>query len=89
MRRPRDASRSRLPIGRSISMSHPPCDTSMLEQLRRKALAAAAGSGDPLVRQQFTDLAEKNWRRHIDLNLVSNLAATSTAVPITSTRNEP
>lgn len=29
----------------------------------------------------FTDLAEKNWRRHIDLNLISNLAATSTAIP--------
>lgn len=29
----------------------------------------------------FTDLSEKNWRRHIDLNLVSNLAATSAAIP--------
>ena len=29
----------------------------------------------------FADLAEKNWRRHIELNLVSNLAATSTAIP--------
>ncbi len=29
----------------------------------------------------FTDLAEKNWRRHIDLNLISNLAATSSAIP--------
>jgi len=29
----------------------------------------------------FTDLAEKNWRRHIDLNLISNLAATSAAIP--------
>jgi len=29
----------------------------------------------------FSDLAEKNWRRHIDLNLVSNLAATSAAIP--------
>lgn len=29
----------------------------------------------------FTDLTEKNWRRHIDLNLVSHLAATSAAVP--------
>jgi len=38
-------------------MSRSPCDTSMLEQLRRKALAAAAGSLDPLVRQQYTDLA--------------------------------
>lgn len=39
-------------------MSHPNCDTTMLEQLRRKALASAAGSCDPLVRQQFADLAE-------------------------------
>ena len=29
----------------------------------------------------FSDLAEKNWRRHIDLNLISNLAATSAAIP--------
>jgi len=33
-------------------------------------------------RRAFVDLQEKNWRRHIDLNLVSVLAATSTAVPI-------
>lgn len=30
----------------------------------------------------FKDLAEKNWRRHIDLNLVSVLAATSAAIPL-------
>lgn len=35
-----------------------------------------------VARKPFIDLAEKNWRRHIDLNLVSNLAATSAAVPI-------
>ncbi len=29
----------------------------------------------------FSDLTEKNWRRHIDLNLISNLAATSSAIP--------
>jgi NAD(P)-dependent dehydrogenase (short-subunit alcohol dehydrogenase family) len=33
-------------------------------------------------RRAFVDLQEKNWRRHIDLNLVSMLAATSAAVPI-------
>ena len=33
-------------------------------------------------RRHFKDLREKNWRRHIDLNLVSNLAATSAAIPI-------
>jgi len=33
-------------------------------------------------RRDFLDLQPKNWRRHIDLNLVSVLAATSAAVPI-------
>ncbi|WP_313440797.1 SDR family oxidoreductase [Novosphingobium sp.] len=32
-------------------------------------------------RRPFVNLAEKNWRRHIDLNLVSNLAATQAALP--------
>jgi NAD(P)-dependent dehydrogenase (short-subunit alcohol dehydrogenase family) len=35
-----------------------------------------------VTRRSFTDLAEKNWRRHIDLNLISNLAATSAAAPV-------
>jgi NAD(P)-dependent dehydrogenase (short-subunit alcohol dehydrogenase family) len=35
-----------------------------------------------VTRRPFKDLTEKNWRRHIDLNLVSNLAATSAAIPI-------
>ena len=35
-----------------------------------------------VTRRGFTELTEKNWRRHIDLNLVSNLAATSSAVPV-------
>ena len=33
-------------------------------------------------RRSFLDLQEKNWRRHIDLNLVSVLAATQAAVPV-------
>ena len=38
-------------------MSEPPCDTRMLEQLRQKALIAQAGASDPLIRQQYADLA--------------------------------
>ncbi|GGB99323.1 oxidoreductase [Novosphingobium endophyticum] len=35
-----------------------------------------------VTRRDFLDLKEKNWRRHIDINLVSNLAATQAAVPV-------
>lgn len=35
-----------------------------------------------VARKPFAQLAEKNWRRHIDLNLVSVLAATSAAIPL-------
>lgn len=34
-----------------------------------------------VTRRNFLDLTEKNWRRHIDINLVSNLAATQAAIP--------
>ena len=60
------------------------------EQVRAGVDAAAKAFGrlDILVnnaggvtRRAFTDLKESNWRRHIDLNLISNLAATSQAVP--------
>lgn len=33
-------------------------------------------------RKPFADLAERNWRRHIDLNFVSHLAATQAALPV-------
>lgn len=39
-------------------MFQPPCDTRMLDQLRNKALVSAAGARDPLVRQQYADLAQ-------------------------------
>jgi NAD(P)-dependent dehydrogenase (short-subunit alcohol dehydrogenase family) len=35
-----------------------------------------------VTRRAFTELQPKNWQRHIDLNLISNLAATSAAVPV-------
>jgi NAD(P)-dependent dehydrogenase (short-subunit alcohol dehydrogenase family) len=41
-----------------------------------------ANNAGGVTRRSFLDLQEKNWRRHIDLNLVSNLAATQAAVPV-------
>jgi NAD(P)-dependent dehydrogenase (short-subunit alcohol dehydrogenase family) len=35
-----------------------------------------------VTRRAFVDLQPKNWQRHIDLNLISNLAATQAAIPI-------
>ena len=35
-----------------------------------------------VTRRAFVDLQPKNWHRHIDLNLISNLAATQAAIPI-------
>jgi NAD(P)-dependent dehydrogenase (short-subunit alcohol dehydrogenase family) len=67
-----------------------PADAMQSENLRNAVDAAAEKFGrlDILVnnaggvtRRDFAALTEKNWRRHIDLNLVSNLAATSAAIP--------
>ncbi|MEO6717643.1 MAG: SDR family oxidoreductase [Novosphingobium sp.] len=35
-----------------------------------------------VTRRAFVDLQPKNWARHIDLNLISNLAATQATIPI-------
>lgn len=35
-----------------------------------------------VTRRAFVDLQPKNWQRHIDLNLISNLAATQAAIPV-------
>jgi NAD(P)-dependent dehydrogenase (short-subunit alcohol dehydrogenase family) len=67
-----------------------PADVMQAGSLHDAVEAAAAKFGrlDILVnnaggvtRRDFTALTEKNWRRHIDLNLISNLAATSAAIP--------
>jgi NAD(P)-dependent dehydrogenase (short-subunit alcohol dehydrogenase family) len=67
-----------------------PADAMQADSLHDAVEAAAAKFGrlDILVnnaggvtRRDFAALTERNWRRHIDLNLVSNLAATSAAIP--------
>jgi len=67
-----------------------PADAMQADSLHDAVETAAAKFGrlDILVnnaggvtRRDFTALNQKNWRRHIDLNLVSNLAASSAAIP--------
>ena len=68
-----------------------PTDVMDSEQVRACVARAAEHFGriDILVnnaggvsRRPFIDQSERSWRKHIDLNLVSMLAATSAAVPI-------
>lgn len=68
-----------------------PTDVSDSDQVRAMVDRAAAEFGrvDILVNnaggvgpKPFLEQSERSWRRHIDLNLVSMLAATSAAVPL-------
>ena len=68
-----------------------PTDVTDTDQIRAAIAAADAEFGrlDVLVnnaggvsRRAFADQSERSWRKHIDLNLVSLLAATSAAIPI-------
>jgi len=68
-----------------------PMDALDTDQIRALAAKAAERFGriDILVnnvggvsRRPFLEQSERSWRKHIDLNLVSMLAATSAAVPV-------
>ncbi len=68
-----------------------PTDVSDTDQVRAAVAAADAEFGriDILVNnaggvsgRPFADQSERSWRKHIDLNLVSMLAATSATIPI-------
>jgi len=80
--RVRERGRRALPIPADVS------DTAGVDAMVRQA-DAHFGRIDILVnnaggvsRRPFLEQTEKNWRRLIDLNLVSMLAATSAAVPV-------
>lgn len=74
--------------GRALALPVNVMDVDALQDAVRQA-ADRFGRMDILVnnaggvtRRKFLDLQPKNWRRHIDLNLISNLAATQAAVPV-------
>ena len=69
-----------------------PCPLNVMDaDALRGAVDAAAGhfgrldilvnNAGGVSRRRFSELTEKNWRRHIDLNLISTLTATHAAIP--------
>ena len=77
---------------RSLGRRAIPCPTDVTDTAQIAAMVAAAdtefGRLDILVNnaggvagRSFADQSERSWRKHIDLNLVSMLAATSAAIP--------
>jgi NAD(P)-dependent dehydrogenase (short-subunit alcohol dehydrogenase family) len=80
--RVRELGRKALPVPTDVM------DTAQIQALIERA-ASEFGRIDILVNnaggvnpRPFIEQSERSWRRHIDLNLVSVLAATSAAVPI-------
>ncbi len=80
--RVREAGRCALPCPTDV------CDTDQVRALIDKA-DAEFGRIDILVNnaggvsgRTFAEQSERSWRKHIDLNLVSMLAATSAAIPV-------
>lgn len=73
---------------RALALPTDVMDTDQVRSLVERT-ASAWGRIDILVNnaggvspRAFTEQSERSWRRHIDLNLVSVLAATSAAVPV-------
>lgn len=48
-------------------MPRPPCDTTMLEALRRQALIQAAGTADPLLKAHYVELADSYAATAVEL----------------------
>jgi NAD(P)-dependent dehydrogenase (short-subunit alcohol dehydrogenase family) len=77
----RELGRKALPIAANVMDTdavRAAVDSAAAEFGRLDILVNNAGG---VTRRDFAALTEKNWRRHIDLNLISNLAATSAAIP--------
>jgi NAD(P)-dependent dehydrogenase (short-subunit alcohol dehydrogenase family) len=74
--------RRALPIVANVMEADKLRDAVMATHDRFGRLDILINNAGGVTRRPFLDLTEKNWRRHIDLNLISVLAATSAAVPL-------
>ena len=73
---------------RALAVPTDVIDTNQIRALVERAdqhfgrIDILANNAGGVSRKRFLDQSERSWRRHIDLNLVSVLAATSACVPI-------
>lgn len=73
---------------RALAVPTDVIDTNQIRALVERAdqhfgrIDILANNAGGVSRKRFIDQSERSWRRHIDLNLVSVLAATSACVPI-------
>ncbi len=80
--RVRELGRRALPLATDVT------DTAQVEQLLAETrdqfgrLDILVNNAGGTARKPFLQQSERSWRRHIDLNLVSVLAATAAAVPV-------
>lgn len=74
--------RKALPLPGNVMDSGAPGDAVAAAAEHFGRLDILVNNAGGVTRRPFADLSEKNWRRHIDLNLVSVLAATSAAIPV-------
>lgn len=80
--RVREAGREPLPVPTDVTDSGQVAAAVSAAEARFGRLDILVNNAGGTAKKPFLEQSERSWRRHIDLNLVSMLAATSAAVPV-------
>ncbi len=80
--RVREAGREPLPVPTDVTDTGQVAAAVAATQARFGRLDILVNNAGGTAKKPFMEQSERSWRRHIDLNLVSMLAATSAAVPV-------